>query len=113
MGYANRARPAVILIALALIAGCARAVTVGSEPGPVYRIQVINSLDHDMIVSYDAGGGPAVLGTVRAGRSEHFVITSRATTSINVTARDAAGSHTVGPYAVQLEAGATPEVTLR
>ncbi|MGH7578088.1 MAG: hypothetical protein ACREM1_23580 [Longimicrobiales bacterium] len=113
MAHASRVRFASLLIALLTIAGCARAVAVGSDPGPAYDLTVTNSLSEDMIVSYDTGAGPAVLGTVRAGGTERFVIASQTATSITVTARSADGERTAGPYTVQLQAGATPEVTLR
>lgn len=110
---ASRARIVAFFVAFLTIAGCARTVTVGSEPGPAYDLTVTNSLAEDMIVSYDVGTGPAVLGTVRAGGSERFVIASQTATSITVTARSADGERTSGPYTVQLQAGTTPEVTLR
>lgn len=109
----DRARIVAILIAFLTIAGCARTVTVGSDPGPAYDLTVTNSLGEDMIVSYDVGTGPAVLGTVRAGGTERFVIASETATSITVTARSGDGERTSGPYTVQLQAGTSPEVTLR
>jgi hypothetical protein len=108
-----RLRCAALALLFLFAAGCARAVSVGTDPGPVYAVQVRNSLDRDMIVSYDAGSGPAVLGTVRANSSERFVITSRTATSVRITATDQGGSRSSGPYTVQLQAGATPEVVLR
>ena len=98
---------------LPLLVACARPVSIGTDPGPTYAVEVRNALPEDMIVSYDAGGGPAVLGTVRASSSERFVITSRTTTSITISASNAARTRTSGPYRVQLEAGTTPQVTLR
>lgn len=100
-------------IILLLVSGCARAVAIGSDPGPVYSINVQNTLNEDMIVSYDAGAGPAILGTVTPNRTERFVITTRAGTVITVSAINAAGTRRSGPYTVQLQADAAPQVTLR
>jgi hypothetical protein len=97
----------------ALLLACSRAVSIGSEPSPVYAVQVRNSLGQDMIVSYDAGSGPAILGTVRANGSERFVITTRNVTTVRITATNQDRTRTSGPYSVQLQAGTTPEVTLR
>ena len=98
---------------LLLAAACTRPVSIGTDPNPAYAVQVINTLPEDMIVSYDAGSGPATLGTVRANGSERFVITSRAVTTVQITARNTAGTRTAGPYTVQLRSGTAPEVRLR
>ena len=103
----------VLPLLVILTAGCARAVTVGSQPSPDYAVQVRNTLPRDMIVSYDAGSGPAILGTVRANGSERFVIAVRAPGTVTITARDESGSRLSGPYSVQLQAGTTVEVSLR
>jgi hypothetical protein len=102
-----------ILVLTVVSAACSRAVSVGTDPAPTYAIQVRNTLGQDMIVSYDAGNGPAILGTVRANGSERFVIASRTPGLITVTATDQNRTRTAGPYSVQLQAGSTPEVTLR
>jgi hypothetical protein len=101
-----------VLLSIAT-AGCARAVSVGTEPGPVYAVQVRNTLPRDMIVSYDAGSGPAILGTVRANGSERFVISVRMPGTVSITARDESGTRLSGPYPVQLQSGVTAEVSLR
>lgn len=85
----------------------------GTQPGPTYAVQVRNTLSQDMIVSYDAGSGPAILGTVRAGTSERFVIAVRSPGPVTISARESSGGRTAGPYTVQLQAGTTAEVVLR
>jgi hypothetical protein len=104
---------AVASIALLITASCTRAVSVGSEPRPVFAIQVRNALNEEMIVSYDDGTGARALGSVLAGGTERFVIASAARTTITVSARNAGGTRTAGPYTIQLAPGSTPLVTLR
>jgi hypothetical protein len=117
MTTANATRRAFLAFAaaalLAATTGCARSVQIGSGPGPGYAIEVVNSLGQDMIVSYDAGSGDRTLGTVTAGATERFTITAPERTAVTVRGRDASGNRTVGPFTVQLAAGATPTVTLR
>lgn len=105
-------RASLLFLALAL-AACARSVQIGSDPGPAYAVEVRNTLDQDMIVAYDDGGGARTLGTVRAGGSERFIIASPARQSIDISARNAGGTRSAGPYTVQLVAGQTPTVSLR
>jgi hypothetical protein len=96
-------RAMVLLLAcLAFTAGCSRAMTVGSEAGPLYRITVQNDLDEAMIVSYNDGRGDALLGTVGPRSVDHFTIGRPANLSITVSARNVAGSRTRGPIAIEL-----------
>lgn len=111
MRFHSSSRRASILALCALILACARAVSVGTDP--VYAVQVRNTLGQDMIVSYNAGSGPAILGTVQANRSERFVITTRNVTTVTITAINQSGTRTSGPYTVQLAPGMTREVVLR
>jgi hypothetical protein len=112
-GLPSRARQLAALAVITLAsAGCARAVAVGSEPRPVYRIEVSNSLAEPMIVSYNDGRGDALLGTVAAGRTEQFVIATR-TETITVHARNAAGTRTAGPFTVQLSTTSPQPVRIR
>jgi hypothetical protein len=113
MRFANPVTRLALLALCTLIPACSRAVSVGTDPAPVYAVQVRNSLGQDMIVSYDAGNGPAILGTVRANGTERFVITTRNVTNVTITATNQGRTRTSGPYPVQLQAGTTPEVTLR
>jgi hypothetical protein len=105
----------VILLLLVFLAGCAstRSVQIGSEPGPVYSVDIRNTLSEDMIVSYDDGAGARTLGTVRAGGSERFIIASPARQNVTITARNNAGTQSSGPYQVQLVAGESRAVALR
>lgn len=105
-------RTSVLLLAFVL-AACSRSVQIGSDPGPAYAVEIRNTLDQDMIVAYDDGGGPRTLGTIRAGGSERFIIASPARQSITITARNAGGSRSAGPYSVQLTVGGTATVSLR
>ncbi|CAN5633835.1 hypothetical protein BH23GEM9_BH23GEM9_05860 [soil metagenome] len=113
LGHLSLRRSAALLTLALLLAGCARAMQVGSEPGPVYRLAVQNQFAEPMIVSYADSRGQGLLGTVPAGRTEHFTIANPATLSISVTARNAAGSRSAGPFAVQLVAGEAQTVLLR
>ena len=113
MNIRTISRRSAILSALLLIAACARPVQIGSESGPAFAVEVRNTLGEDMIVSYDDGGGAHILGTVRAGGSERFIIAAPARQSVAITARNNAGTRTVGPYNVQLSAGDTQVVSLR
>jgi len=108
-------RSAVVLLLFTLQAGCAstRSVQIGSEAGPVYSIDVRNTLSEDMIVSYDDGSGDRTLGTARAGGSGRFIIASPARQTVSIMGRNAAGTRSVGPYQVQLVAGESRAVSLR
>jgi len=88
-------------------------MSVGTAPTPVFAIAVTNSTGEEMIVSYDDGSGRRALGAVAAGATDRFVIAQPARTTVNVTARNAAGTRSVGPIAVDLVAGETRPVNLR
>ena len=103
----------LLLISLLALAGCARAVAVRSESNTPYAISVENTLAYDMVVSYDAGSGSRLLGTVRAGDDVRFVIAGPASTTISVTARNDARDRQVGPLTVSLRSGQTVPVRLR
>jgi hypothetical protein len=106
------ARALILFVLAALAAGCGRAVSVGSDARPVYRINVHNETGEAMIVSYDEGRGSALLGTVPAGRADSFVIAAR-TTTVNVTARNVAGTRVLPPITVQLSEASAQPVYLR
>jgi hypothetical protein len=101
----------MLLAALALASGCARALDVGSEPGPVYRIVVHNDLAEAMIVTSNHAGGEGMLGAVPAGRSDTFVLARPVAMDIEIRARNSAGTRAVGPFPVRLHA--TDPVTIR
>lgn len=113
----GRGRAAVLAPLFALIvillAGCVRALDVGSEPGPVYRLTVANDLTEEIIVSTGDAQGASLLGAVPAGRSETFVIAGARSAEISVTARNATGTRTVGPLPVMLSLGQTVTIRLR
>lgn len=104
-------RRAGVWFAIPLVAACARAVEVSSDPGTQYAIEVYNPRSVDMVVSYDDGRGTRTLGTVRAGSRERFVIAAPPEPRIELTARSSSGS-TVGPLTVSLTAGQTTQVRL-
>lgn len=112
-GPARFARRFALLAMLLGLAACARAVSIGTGTGPVYGLQVENSLAEDMIVSYNDGSGAAVLGTVRANASQRFVITAPSNMLVSITAANANRTRSIGPYSVRLQDGSTPTVTLR
>jgi hypothetical protein len=106
-------RAALLVALLTGTGGCARAMSVGSEAGPLYRITVENELAEAMIVSYNDGRGDAILGTVAARGQEHFAIGRPATTTIAVRARNTAGTRSLGPFSIELDASTARIVTLR
>jgi hypothetical protein len=111
-----RAQARTLLLALALVgglAGCARAISVGSEASPVYRLTVANDMPEAMIVSYNDGRGDRMLGSVPAGRSDAFVVSGAASTDITISARNAQGTRAFGPVPVRLVLGDVVTVRLR
>jgi hypothetical protein len=99
--------------ALLTLSACARAMQVGSEPTPVYRIVVTNQTSETLIVGYNDGRGESIFGAVPANSSDTFVVARPADLAITVTARNAAGTRTIGPLSVQLRAGESVPVHLR
>jgi hypothetical protein len=104
---------AAAIIVAATLSGCARAMMVGSDAGPIYRLTVHNEAAEAMIVSYNDGRGDALLGTVPARSTDHFSVGRPATTSITVNARNVAGTRSAGPFSVQLSTAAAQVVTIR
>ena len=107
----TRIFPLLALLCVATLAGCARGVSLNTDPGETYAISVVNPMPHAMIVSFDDGSGARLLGTVGAGRTERFVIAGAANPTVSVVAHDEAESHTVRRTVV-LQAGGTVEVRL-
>jgi hypothetical protein len=103
---------AAAVIALLALA-CARGMSVGTPARETYAVLVENTLETEMIVSYDAGSGPRALGTVTPGATERFVIALPEPGTVTITAQDSNGTRTVGPFSVDLVAGSVPTVTLR
>jgi hypothetical protein len=106
-------RGAALIVLVAGLGACARNVSVGNVPGPTYAIEVRNAFDIDMIVSYDDGGGPRVLGTVSSNRTERFVIAGPARTSIHISAVDVERNQSFGPVSVELAIGETAQIVLQ
>jgi len=104
-------RVAVLFLGFA-ISGCARNIAV-QPPRPTFAIEVHNTFDVDMLVSYDAGGGIRALGAVTPGATERFVIAVPEAVPIQVTARSSDGGIVAGPFNVSLAADVTQTVTLR
>ncbi|HEX6135295.1 MAG TPA: hypothetical protein VFZ24_15100 [Longimicrobiales bacterium] len=108
-----RLRPFLLLLAVLSLFGC-RAMSVGSPaPSETYSISVLNETGIAMIVTYDDGRGDAILGNVRAGSTERFVIAAPASRTITVRGSAASGDRSSGPYTVTLVAGSTQTVRLR
>lgn len=105
----------LILATFILLAApaCTRAMHVGSDPAPVYRLLVSNQLGEAMLVSYNDGSGDRLLGSVPAGRSDSFVVAGSASADISVSARNSAGTRSAGPWTVRLVAGEQVTVQLR
>jgi hypothetical protein len=105
-------RLALLCLALA-ISACARGMEIGSEPSVTYRIVVANELGEAMIVSSDHAGSSGILGSVPAGSSDTFILARPRSLDVRITARNAAGTRTVGPIPVQLRAAEAVHVRLR
>lgn len=93
--------------------GCAsmRSASVGTDPGN-YSIDATNQMGHSMTVFWSEGGDERMLGSVAAGRTERFIVTS-STPNVTILARDANRTHTAGPWQVTLVAGSPQRVTIR
>lgn len=105
----------LVLSAIIILAApaCTRAMHVGSDPAPVYRLLVSNQLGEAMLVSYNDGSGDRLLGSVPAGRSDSFVLAGSASADISVSARNSQGTRSAGPWTVRLIAGEQVTVQLR
>ncbi len=102
----------LILLLLPLIA-CHRNVAVGTQPRPVYAVLVTNQTGQEMIVSYDAGSGPHVLGAVPDRSTQRFVIATVSSTVVEISGRSATGARLTGPYRIDLGDGTIHRVTLQ
>lgn len=109
----GRRRSVLVLLGAVLIAAaaCARGVAVESEPGARYTLEVHNPMPHSMIVAYDDGTGERLLGTVRSGARERFVIADPAARTVTIVATDEDRTHTVR-HRVTLRAGEPASVSL-
>jgi len=109
------ARKRVVLLSVFVLVpwlgACFGGISVDSEPGPGYVIEVRNPHNEPMIVSYDDGTGVRLLGTVPPNGSARFVITRPASREISLTATDEGRTHTVNRNVV-LQSGVVTEVSL-
>lgn len=85
--------PLVLLLAAAVVA--CRPVSIETEPGPAYMVDVRNRLPEAMIVQFEDGRGARMLGTVAAGATERFVIAAPDRAQITIVARNQTGSRQV------------------
>jgi len=109
----QRYRRMMILAAFVpFLAGCPRGVSVQSEPGPAYALEVENPLAQPMLVSYDDGTGVRLLGTVPASGRMRFIVSQPVSLRLTVTATDERRMQTV-TRTVTLQAGQITEVSLR
>ena len=84
-----------LLLSVIVLAACSRGAQIESEPGPVYLIKIENPMSHDMDVWYDDGVETTELGRVHAHTTREFVITSPASPSIEIIARDDGRTHSM------------------
>lgn len=105
-------RTALAVLALAAgLTACTRGVELDSDPGQTYAVNVVNTFPQAMIVSFDDGSGPRLLGTVAANRTERFVVAASSGGTVSIIARDEADTRTVRKTVV-LVPGGTVEVRL-
>lgn len=109
----RRIRPTLLAL-VALLVGltaCTRSVDFDPDPGSTYAVNVVNPSSQPMIVSFDDGSGPRLLGTVGANRTERFVVAASQGGTVSIIAHDEAETRTVRKTVV-LEPGGTVEVRL-
>ena len=98
------------LVIAASSTACARSVTLNTDAGQTYAVNVVNEMPHAMVVSVDDGTTVRTLGTVAANRQDRFVIATSRAGTVTLIATDEADTHTVR-RTVALVAGET--VTVR
>lgn len=91
---------------------CGRGVSIESEAGPTYGLEVRNPNAFPLTVSYDDGTGPRLLGNVGANGETRFVISRPASTTITIIATDQEGTQRVRRQVV-LRLGSTEAVSLQ
>jgi hypothetical protein len=99
-----------LAVALLALASC-RPMSIQTDPGPAYALEVRNPMPHAMIVSYDDGTGQRLLGTVSGNAQAEFVITAPARQTIEVSGTDEDRTHAVR-RTVTLQIDAPARVTL-
>lgn len=103
--------PLMALLFAVTLTACARSVALDTDPGETYAVNVVNTMPHPMIVSFDDASGQRLLGTVSANGSERFVIAGSSTPTVSIVAHDEGETHTVR-RTVTLRAGSTVEVRI-
>ncbi|HWV58999.1 MAG TPA: hypothetical protein VNZ57_16215 [Longimicrobiales bacterium] len=112
MQQARRAAALAAIALAAIVTGSAcRPLTIQTEPGPVYMVDVRNTFNEPMIVRFDDGSGARLLGTVAAGGTERFVVASPNSPSITILAVSENGGRQLS-IQVQLQLGAAVPVVL-
>lgn len=111
-----RSRSVLLPLLLVLAAACYRTAAPSAAPGasqalPALRIE--NPTDRIMVVSYEDARGITVLGSVRAGRTQRFVLPDVPPGEVSIFARSNDGSVTLGPLQARLGAGTTTRVVLK
>lgn len=88
-----RRRAVLTALFMIMISGCAsmRKITVESAGAASYQIDVRNTRASSIVVSYTLDSTPRELGTVAAGRTERFIVTST-TGAVMLTFRTQAGT---------------------
>ncbi len=105
--------PLLIVLAALVLMGttCGRGVSIESEAGPTYGLEVRNPNGFPLTVSYDDGTGPRLLGNVGANGETRFVISRPASTTITVIATDREGTQRARRQVI-LRPGSTEVVSL-
>lgn len=92
--------------------GCARAVSIGSDPAPTYTLDVHNATNAPVNVFYLANGAERVLGQVGSADTERFVIAATYGPSVRIIARPLGGGGVYGPYDLLLGEGEVKRVVV-
>src|SRR5690606_33591711 len=105
--------PLLIVLAALVLMGttCGRGVSIESEAGPTYGLEVRNPNGFPLTVSYDDGTGPRLLGNAGANGETRSVISRPASTTITVIAPDREGTQRARRQVI-LRPGSTEVVSL-
>jgi hypothetical protein len=108
-----RRRFAIAALFSLTLSACAsmRGVEVRSDNAESYSINVYNTRNSSVSVSYEGGGASRELGTVASGETERFVVISSSPT-ITLFTRSSAGA-ALSSYTVSLTKSNPATVTIR
>src|SRR5690606_31391940 len=105
--------PLLIVLAALVLMGttCGRGVSIESEAGPTYSLEVRNPNGFPLSVSYDDGTAPRHLGNASATCDTRLVISRPTRTTITVIATDREGTQRARRQVI-LRPGSTEVVSL-